>query len=81
MNIIRIKIEKYCRENDWFTVSYYVDVDKMKLRVQIVSNDQYNPVIDLSYTKKKEEDIKTWLKKSNFKLVSSCKYFRDFDYD
>ena len=81
MNIIRIKIEKYCRDNDWFRVSYYIDVDKMKLRVQIVSNDQYNPVIDLSYTKKKEEDFKTWLKKSNFKLVSSCKYVRDFDYD
>lgn len=81
MNRITIKIEKYYRDNDWLRVSYYIIVDKMQLRFQIVSNDMYNTVTDLSYTKKKEEEFKTWLKKSNFKLVSSCKYVRDFDYD
>lgn len=85
MNTITIKIEKYSRDNDWIRVSYYVDVDKMQLRMQIISSDTYDPVIDLSCTKKKEENFKTWLKKANFKLVSSCKssckYIRDFDYD
>lgn len=81
MNIIRIKIEKYERVKDKINVLYYVDVDKMQLRMQIVSTDKFDPVIDLSYTKKKEENFKTWLKKANFKLVSSCKYVRDFDYD
>lgn len=58
---------------DKINVSYYVDVDKMQLRMQIISSDLYDQVIDLSYTKKKEENFKTWLKKANFKLVSSCK--------
>lgn len=81
MNIIRIKIEKYERFKDKINVSYYFDVDKLQVRMQIISSDTYDPVIDLSYTKKKEKNFKTWLKKANFKLVSSCKYIRDFDYD
>ena len=81
MNTITIKIDKYCRDDDCFRVSYYTDADKMQVRMQIVLNDKYNLVIDLSYTKERDEDFKTCLKKANFKLVSSCKYFRDFDYD
>lgn len=81
MNMIRIKIEKYERFKYKINVLYYVDVDKIQLRMQIISSDMYDPVIDLSYTKKKEENFRTWLKKANFKLVSSCKYTRDFDYD
>ena len=81
MIIIRIKIEKYERDKDMINVSYYIDVDKMQLRMKIVSIYKCGPIIDLSYTKKKEENCKTWLKKANFKLVSSCKYIRDFDYD
>lgn len=81
MNIIRIKIEKYERDKEMINVSYYIDVDKMQLRMKIVSIYKRDPIIDLSYTKKKEEDFKTWIKKVNFKLVSSCKYIRDFDYD
>lgn len=80
--MIKFKQEKYERIKDTaeIKISYYFDTEKMKIKFSIISNDMYQPVITLSYTKKRMSDFKLWLETSGFQLVNTCEYFKDVNY-
>lgn len=80
--MIKFKQEKYERIADSaeITINYYLDTEKFKIKFSIISSDMYQPVITLSYTKKRMSDLKLWLETVGFQHVGTCEYFRDSDY-
>lgn len=80
--MIMFKTEKYKRISDSaeITINYYFDTEKMKIKFIIVSSDMYQPVITLSYTKKRMSDFKLWLEVSGFQHDSIVEYFKEYNY-